>query len=61
MYLDSIRVTQKTPINLLFSAMTSITYKLLVNLGITDILITCICGTGHVVQSFILGILMGYV
>ena len=35
--------------------MTSITYKLLVNLGISDILITCLCGTVNLFQTHILG------
>ena len=38
-----------------FSAMSSITYKLLVNLGISDILITCLCGTVNLFQTHILG------
>lgn len=37
------------------TAMTSITYKLLVNLGLSDILITCLCGTVNVIQTYILG------
>ena len=35
--------------------MTSITYKLLVNLSLTDILITILCGIVNIIQTHILG------
>ena len=35
--------------------MSSVTYSLLVNLSVSDLLITCLCGPVHVVYSIIMG------
>lgn len=37
------------------STMSSVTYRLLVNLSVSDLLITCLCGPVHVVYSIIMG------
>ena len=38
-----------------FLAMRSVTYWLLVNLSVSDLLITCLCGPVHVIHSIVMG------
>ena len=35
--------------------MTTVTYRLLVNLSISDLMITCLCGPVHVIYSLVMG------
>ena len=35
--------------------MKSVTYRLLVNLSVSDLLITCLCGPVHVISSLVIG------
>ncbi len=49
----------KQLLNLLFHvlsiAMKNVTYHLLVNLSVSDLMITCLCGPVHVIHSLVMG------
>ena len=39
--------------------MKNVTYHLLVNLSVSDLMITCLCGPVHVIHSLVMGEIFG--